>query len=108
MLDDGSDIIKDINKYIEPIVTWILICETGYYSKSVDAMKYGKEAMQAILKLGITPRTGDDPTTDDDSDLSFDFKDCNFTSNGLARFLSHSGTTELAMDYILYVFFCLV
>ena len=82
--------------------------ECGHPSKSDQPMKTAMTTLESIKNIGIKPRDHDDPQHDDDSKYSYDFNNVNFSINGIKRFTAHNGTTELAMDCLLYVNYILI
>ena len=84
----------DIIRNAVYITDWANICESGYYSKSVDACKYAKRALQGMLNLGIRKKPNVDVQT------SFQVF---WNKHGFTRFTAHNGTIELLNDYLMYV-----
>ena len=92
-------------KNICKICEWNVRLESGYKSYRDMPMKHASETMEQYKQLGVNPRDGDDPQHDDDSKVSYNFKDTKFSINGISRFAAHNATMETACDWLLYVLY---
>ena len=90
-------------KNICKIVEWNVQVESGYRSHHDMPMKQGADTLEQYKILGVNPRDSDDPKYDDDSKVSYNFEDVNFSIYGISRFAAHNGTMEVACDSMLYV-----
>ena len=90
---------KYLSFWIEKLVFWFLLLETGYYNYFDEPMNHAIDALNAILRIGMKPRKYDNPNEDDDSKYNFNFDEVEWTDNGFSRFTAHLATIEAAFDF---------